>query len=266
MAKKPTPALRADDVAGRSPLISVAEGPRPGAPDGPKSSAGVQIGSVEELEDGGAEVGVLEGAELEVEELEDGSAIVRDPEPAKKRTAGGDKFRENLAPLIDPAERSRIARALLDAIQRDIDDRSQRDKLYAEGLKRTGLGGAEEAPGGADFPGASRVVHPMITEGCVDFAARTMKEIFPAKGPVKSHIIGKSSREKIEKADRKRTYMNWQCTKQIRELRPSVETLLTQLPLGGSQYLKIWPDARFARPRAEFIPIDKFVKIGRAHV
>ena len=103
------------------------------------------------------------------------------------------------------------------------------------------------------------MVHPMITEGCVDFAARTMKEIFPAKGPVKSHIIGKSSREKIEKADRKRTYMNWQCTKQIRELRPSVETLLTQLPLGGSQYLKIWPDARFARPRAEFIPIDKFV-------
>jgi len=255
MAKKPAPALRADDVTARSPLISAVGGPQPGAPDGPKSSAGVQIDSVAEMADGSAEVALSPGAEMEVEELGDGSAVVREPEAAPKRTAKGAKFRENLAPLIDPAERARIGRALLDAVERDLEDRRERDAKYAEGLKRTGLG--DEAPGGADFPGASRVVHPMLTEGCVDFAARTMKEIFPAKGPVKAHIIGKSTREKIEKAERKRTYMNWQCTKQVRELRPAVEVMLTQLPLGGSQYVKVWPDPRYARPRAEFIPIDK---------
>ena len=43
---------------------------------------------------------------------------------------------------------------------------------------RTGMG--EDAPGGASFAGASRVVHPMLIEACVDFSSRAIKELFPA--------------------------------------------------------------------------------------
>jgi len=251
MAKKPAPALRADDVTARQPALAAQQGPRVGAPDGEASTLGV-----EEMPDGSAEVEFEDSVLPEIEELPDGSAVVREPEPEKKASLDGDNFYENLAAKIDSAERSDLARRLLEAIERDKEDRTERDKLYAEGLKRTGMGG--DAPGGAEFEGASRAVHPMLIEGCVDFAARVMKEIFPPNGPVKTQIIGKSNRSKLERAERKRQFMNWQCTKQVRELRPSVETLLTQVPLGGSQYIKIWHDPRYGRPRAEFVPIDKF--------
>jgi hypothetical protein len=199
-----------------------------------------------------------EGALGQLEELGDGSALFyEEGSEAPKGEQPDFEFMENLAEFLDDVEKGRIARDLLDAIDRDKEDRKERDKLYAEGLKRTGLAG--EAPGGADFNGASKVTHPLLVEACIDFAARTMKEIFPANGPVKTHIIGKSSREKIERAERKRKYMNWQCTKQIKELRPLVEEMLTQIPLGGSQYLKVWYDDRFARPRAEFVPVDKML-------
>ena len=191
----------------------------------------------------------------ELEQLPDGSVVVHELDEDDSPKSSG-KFDENLAEYIDGAEASRIARFILDSVERDKEDRSERDRQYAEGIKRTGISG--EAPGGATFEGASRAVHPMLLEGCIDFAARTMKEIFPAAGPVKIHIIGKSNREKVERADRKRKYMNWQCTRQIKELRPVVEEMLTQTPLGGSQYIKIWYDDRFRRPRAEFIPVDKF--------
>jgi hypothetical protein len=36
--------------------------------------------------------------------------------------------------------------------------------------------------------------------------------------------------------------MNWQLTEQIPEFRDEQEQLFTQLPLGGSQFLKLWYD------------------------
>ena len=50
--------------------------------------------------------------------------------------------------------------------------------------------------------------------------------------------------------------MNWQLTEQIEEYRDEQEQMLTQLPLGGSQYLKIWYDDKKRRPCSEFVPID----------
>ena len=47
----------------------------------------------------------------------------------------------------------------------------------------------KDAPGGATFFGASKVVHPVIAEACVDFASRTIKELFPPDGPVKTKIF-----------------------------------------------------------------------------
>jgi hypothetical protein len=190
--------------------------------------------------------------DMQVEEQEDGSAIVTTPE-------GDDppdetEFGDNLAEHIDSVELSRIAVEITELIDRDRDARKKRDEQYAEGIKRTGLGG--EAPGGASFSGAANAVHPVLAEGCVDFGARVMKEIFPAKGVVKTKILGKADEEKLVRAERKKAFMNWQLTTQIPEFRAELEQLEGQVPLGGSQYLKIWPDKRLKRPRVEFIPID----------
>ena len=53
--------------------------------------------------------------------------------------------------------------------------------------------------------------------------------------------------------------MNWQLTEQIEEFRDEQEQLLTQLPLGGSQYLKLWYDEHKKRPCVEFLPIDRVI-------
>ena len=195
---------------------------------------------------------VFSQSEDAVEELPDGSAIVRmDDLKGPDETPD---FYENLAESIDTWELSKIALKYLDLIEKDKDAREDRDKQYEDGIRRTGLG--HDAPGGAQFMGASKVVHPVMAESCVDFAARAIKELFPPDGPVKSKIIGETTEAKIAKADRKRDYMNWQLTEQIEEFRDEQEQMLTQLPLGGSQYMKLWYDEGKKRPCAEFVPID----------
>jgi hypothetical protein len=190
--------------------------------------------------------------EAEIEELPDGSAIVM------MDTNGPEEdpdFYENLAEAIDPLELSTMAMRFTKLIEGDKEARSERDKQYEEGLKRTGMG--KDAPGGAQFMGASKVVHPVMAEACVDFASRAIKELFPPDGPVRTKIMGDVDEEKTQRAERKRDYMNWQLTEQIEEFRDEQEQLLTQLPLGGSQYMKLWYDEDKKRPCAEFLPIDR---------
>ena len=152
--------------------------------------------------------------ESEVEELEDGSAIVR------LNTKGPDEspdFYENLADTLNSWDMSSIGLKYLDLIEKDKEAREDRDKQYEEGLRRTGLG--HDAPGGAQFMGASKVVHPVMAESCVDFSARAIKELFPPDGPVRTKIIGEANEKKTQRAERKRDYMNWQLTEQIPEFR-----------------------------------------------
>jgi hypothetical protein len=190
--------------------------------------------------------------ESDVEELPDGSAIVRLDD--MKGPEENPDFYANMAESMDAYELQALAIKYLDLIDKDKEAREERDKQYEEGIRRTGLG--QDAPGGAQFMGASKVVHPIMAEACVDFAAKAIKELFPPDGPVKTKIIGEVTEDKVEKAERKRDFMNWQLTEQIEEYRDEQEQMLTQLPLGGSQYLKLWYDEGKKRPCAEFVPID----------
>ena len=188
----------------------------------------------------------------EVEDTEDGGAVIR-----LKDEQDHALNKQHFANIVDDVDQGELRDAvadLLDKIERDKEAREKRDKLYEEGLRRTGMG--DDAPGGAQFSGATKVVHPMLIEACVDFSARVMKEMFPANGPVKTKIVGVHDKEKLEKAERKASFMNWQATEQMPEFRGELEQLSTQLPLGGAQYMKfIWSN-QWRRPTAEFIPID----------
>jgi hypothetical protein len=190
--------------------------------------------------------------ELDVEDTDDGGAMLRvkDEQDLQVKQA-------HFANIIDEVDQSDLRDFITDLvtkIERDKEAREKRDKLYEEGLRRTGLG--DDAPGGAQFTGANRVVHPMLVEACVDFSARVMKEIFPANGPVRSKVVAERDKRKMEKAQRKTDYMNWQATEQMPEFRGELEQLTTQMPLGGAQYLKcIWNSDR-RRPCVEFVAID----------
>lgn len=190
----------------------------------------------------------------DVEMQPDGGAIIKVSEDRFKGPEDDPDFYENLADVLDTSTLSSMALKYIDLVEKDKEAREERDKQYEEGLRRTGLG--HDAPGGAQFMGASKVVHPVMAEACVDFSARAIKELFPPDGPVKTKIVGEVTEDKTERAERKRDFMNWQLTEQIEEYRDELEQLLTQQPLGGSQYLKIWYDDQKRRPCVEFTPID----------
>ena len=191
----------------------------------------------------------LDASEVEEEviELEDGSVVINFQD--KVGPQKDPDFYANLAEVFDEAVLDSLANEYLDYIDVDREARKERDKQYEDGLKRTGLG--KDAPGGATFEGASKVVHPVMAESCVDFAASASKELLPPSGIVKSNIKGAEDRQKEQIADRKVTFLNWQLTEQVAEYRDEMEQLLTQLPLGGSQYLKWRFDEEQLRPTCE---------------
>ena len=194
----------------------------------------------------------LEDVDNEVEDTEDGGAIIREKNDEDHATKLA-----HFANIVDEVDQDLLKTAisdLLEKISNDKEAREKRDKQYEEGLRRTGLG--DDAPGGAQFTGANKVVHPMLVEACVDFSARFMKEVFPPAGPVKSKIYGERDKSKIQKAERKAEFMNWQTTEQMVEFRGELEQLSTQLPLGGGQYMKFMWNPLHRRPCSEFIAID----------
>ena len=215
------------------------------------------VQGITDLPDGGALVEMGEEEEPEVEEHEDGSATVTLPGSERVGPTEETDFYDNLAEVFNQGELQKIALRYMDLIKDDKEARKRRDKQYEEGIRRTGLG--DDAPGGASFAGASKVVHPVMAEACVDFAAATTKELFPPDGPVRTRILGDQTDEKVERAERKRDYLNWQLTEQIEEFQDEQEQLFTQLPLGGSQYMKFWWDDNKKRPCAEFVPIDNIL-------
>ena len=193
--------------------------------------------------------------EEEIIELDDGSVVVNYVE--KSSPLKNPEFYANLAEVFDEGDLTSLAMEYLDYIEVDKEARKQRDKQYEEGLRRTGLG--KDAPGGATFDGASKVVHPVMAEACVDFAASSAKELLPCDGLVKANIKGESDKQKEATAARKVDFMNWQLTEQVPEFRDEMEQLLTQLPLGGSQYLKWRYDDEQKRPTCEWLPIDNVI-------
>jgi hypothetical protein len=194
----------------------------------------------------------LEEEDTGVRDTADGGAMVTLDNEQDHQTQS-----EHFANIVDDIDQKgldAIVSDLLDKIERDKDARKKRDEQYEEGIRRTGLG--DDAPGGAQFTGANKVVHPLMTEACVDFSARAMKELFPANGPVRSKIIGTQDKKKLEKSERKAKYMNWQLTEQMPEFRSELEQLTTQLPLGGVQYMKLFWNHDLNRIESVFIPVD----------
>ena len=176
---------------------------------------------------------------------DDGGAIVTVTDDVPTRP--NREWYENIASDFDEATLSKISTRLLQDIERDRKSRSKRDKDYEEAIKRTGLG--KETPGGADFEGASKAVHPMLTEATVDFASRAIKELMPPNGPVKVFVPGDNPEpDRFAKGQRVKNYMNWQFLLQMPDFRSEMEQLLTQLPLGGSQFLRLFYDSQKKRP------------------
>lgn len=165
----------------------------------------------------------------------------------------GDFYR-NLVDNLESGLKAKLESFIQELVDQDQDDNDLAQEKYEMALKRSGLG--DDAPGGADFEGASRVVHPFLTEAAIDFQSSTVKELIPPDGPVKIDMDDDYTADRYAKANRVQKKLNDQFVDECEEYIPSMERMLSQLPLNGDQYIKVFWNHRYNRPWFDYVPSD----------
>jgi hypothetical protein len=190
----------------------------------------------------------------EMVHLDDGSVEITIV-PGEKENEGV-PFDANLVEYIDDKDINNIVSDLIEAYDNDLASRKDWEKTYVDGLKLLGLKYEERME---PWPGACGVFHPMIAEAAVRFQAEAIMETFPAKGPVKTSIIGKVTPEKTQAALRVEDDMNYQLTELMPEYRPEHERMLWNLPITGSAFKKVYYDPALGRQVSMFVPAEDVI-------
>ena len=167
-----------------------------------------------------------------------------------------DEFNANLAEEMDDELLQNLASDLLEDYEGDLSARRDWLDTYVDGLDLLGLKLEDRSE---PWEGACNVYHPLMTETLVKFQAETMTETFPAAGPVKTQIIGKSTKEKEEAAERVKEDMNYQLTNVMTEYRPEHERMLWGLGLAGNAFKKVYFDPSLERQVSMYIPAEDLV-------
>jgi chaperonin GroES len=161
----------------------------------------------------------------------------------------------DLTDTLEDEDKEIIAADVVDNYTSDKDSRAEWEAMFEKGFDLLGLKIQESSE---PFEGACTAVHPMLIESAVKFQSKAIQELFPPSGPVKAQIIGKSTPEREDQANRVQEFMNYQTTDQMPEYFDEMERMLFHLPLIGSAFKKVYYDANLKRPVSEFVPIDQF--------
>ncbi|MEY2909098.1 MAG: hypothetical protein RLZZ602_1621 [Pseudomonadota bacterium] len=185
-------------------------------------------------------------------ELDDGGVeITMGPANELVDALMGLPFDANLAEHIDETVLNDLAGDLLDDVESDIRSRKEWTDSYVEGLDVLGFKYEERT---RPWENACGVFSTVLAEAIIRFQADTMAEVFPAAGPVRTKILGETTREKEEAAERVKADMNYQLTEEMQEYRPEHERLLFTLGLAGSAFKKVYFDPGKDRQVAVYIP------------
>jgi len=194
----------------------------------------------------------LIGEEPEIEVFEDGSIeITVGDEPDEE-----DDFYANLVDKLDEGVLTELADELITSYENDLSSRKDWEETYTEGIKLLGLKYEERSE---PWEGACGVHHPMIAEAAVRFQAEAIMETFPASGPVKTTIVGETTTEKRQAADRLKADLNYQLTEIMTEFRAEHEKMLWSLPIAGSAFKKVYYDVTLGRQISLFVPAEDVV-------
>jgi len=162
----------------------------------------------------------------------------------------------NLAEELNEREVAKIGKDLVRAYEDDKSSRKNWEDQYSKGLRMLGIVVEDRQD---PFPGASGVHHPLLAEAATQFQARAIAEMFPAGGPVKTQIIGKTTDKKLEQAQRVQDFMNFQVTQEIPDYFNELDQMLFYLSLAGSAFKKIYFDNTLDRICSKFVPAEDFV-------
>jgi hypothetical protein len=201
---------------------------------------------------------LAEEPDLEIEIEDPESVTIRSGQTEIEIEPGevDNEFNDNLADVLDEGDILSLASDLAGDIENDLSSRKDWEKMYKDGITLLGLKFEERTE---PWDGACGVFHPMITEAVVRFQSETIMETFPAKGPVRTNIVGKETPKKKEAAARIEEDMNWQLTEKMPEFRLEHEKMLWNLPSAGSAFKKVYYDPSLERQVSVFVPAEDVI-------
>jgi len=162
----------------------------------------------------------------------------------------------NLAEYLSESQLGMVGARVCDDVKSDLDSRAEWENLIVKGMDELGLKIEDTAE---PFEGACSAHHPLLLENVVKFQSKAVQEIFPAAGPVRTRVWGRSTPEKEAAASRLKEFLNYQILEEMVEYFDETERLLFALPLVGSCFRKLYFDGGLNRPVAEYVPVDQFV-------
>ena len=167
------------------------------------------------------------------------------------------EFDSNLVDFIDESVLNKLSSDLISSVYSDKQSRSEWEKTYTEGLQYLGMKFDEARS--QPFEGSSGVIHPILAEAVTQFQAQAYKEMLPAKGPVKTEIVGARTIETESQAERVQEFMNYYIMNVMQEYDPELDMLLFYLPLAGSAFKKVYFDLVTNKAISKFIAPEDLI-------
>ena len=187
-------------------------------------------------------------------ENEDGSVDI-DFDP-KKAALGATQFDSNLAEVIDEQVLNLLGSELYQNFEDYKNSRRDWEQAYTQGLDLLGFKYEQRTE---PFQGASGATHPVLAEAVTQFQALAYKELLPAEGPVRTQVVGASTPEVEQQAERVKEFMNYQIMDVMKEYEPDFDQMLFYLPLSGSTFKKIYYDETLGRAVSQFVSAEDLV-------
>lgn len=157
----------------------------------------------------------------------------------------------NIIDILAPEKVSAIASDAMRDYRRD--KRSMKDW---QNLMQRGIDLATMVKKDKEYPfkGASNICYPLIATAALQFNARAYPALVPSENAVKARTYGKDPQgKKAARAERVAEYMSFQLTTEIDEWEGETDKLLTQLPIVGQMFRKVWYDPIEKRPRCSLL-------------
>jgi hypothetical protein len=216
----------------------------PGTVDVPLDPAsGMDGAGVTMLPDGGAEIDL------------DAAQGLLDAD----RVAAETQHDFNLALVLTEAELGQISSDLTRLVAED--DASRQDWLETTraGIEKLGLKPDQVDADDDAFVGITTLRHPLMANAVIRAWSTARAELLPAKGPVRSEVVGEVTPAVLEQAKRVETYLNYWATEQAPEFYPDDSKMLFYVFLGGCAFKKSYRDATLGRVTSRFCLPDSVI-------
>ena len=193
---------------------------------------------------------------IEVTPEEDGGATVDFDPQTNPKIPGTEEHFDNLGDLLPNEILDPVGNKLTGDYMDYKMSRKDWEQSYITGIDLLGFKYTNRTQ---PFQGASGATHPVLAEAVTQFQAQAYKELLPSDGPVRSQIIGASTPQRQQQADRVKDFMNYQILDVMKEYEPEFDSMLFHLPLAGSTFKKVYYDELLGRAVSKFVPADDLV-------